>query len=215
MNLKERSRVKKIIELLTKEYPGATITLIFENPLELLIATILSAQCTDERVNRVSQSLFKKYKSVEDYARVDLNTFEQEIRSTGFYKNKAKNIIDASRKIIKEFGGRVPSEMEDLIVLPGVGRKTANIVLTFAFRKIEGIAVDTHVKRLSQRLGLSKNDNPDKIEQDLMELTPKRYWGKLNSLLIEHGRKICFARNPLCEKCALKTICPSFGNFLK
>jgi len=200
MNLEARSRVKKIIKLLTKEYPGATTALIFENPLELLVATILSAQCTDERVNRVTQALFKKYKSVEDYTRADLNTFEQEIRSTGFYKNKAKNIILASKKITREFDGKVPSEMENLITLPGVGRKTANIVLAFAFGKIEGIAVDTHVKRLSQRLGLSKNDNPDKIEQDLMELTPRRHWGELNSLLIEHGRKICFARNPLCKK---------------
>lgn len=210
-----KNRAEKIIKLLKKEYPFTKLALVFSNPLELLVSTILSAQCTDERTNRVTKKLFKKYKNVKDYAKANLETFEEDIKQTGFYKNKAKNIIAACQKIIEEFKGKVPREMKEITTLPGVGRKTANIVLTFAFEKMEGIAVDTHVIRLSQRLGLSKNDNPDKIEEDLMKVIPKKDWGNFSCLIMEHGRSICFSRNPLCEKCILRHICPSFHRFSK
>lgn len=210
-----KKKAQTIIKLLKKQYPSAKIALNFSSPLELLVATILSAQCTDERTNRVTRNLFKKYRTVKDYANADLKIFEKDIRQTGFYRNKAKNIIAACKKIIKEFRGKVPQKMEDLTTLPGVGRKTANIVLTFAFGKIGGIAVDTHVRRLSQRLGLSKNSDPEKIEQDLMEIIPQKYWGEFNSLIIEHGRRVCLAKKPLCEKCILKHICPSSYDFIK
>jgi len=215
MWLQNKNGVEKIIKLLNKKYPNVKLVLIFSNPLEVLVATMLSAQCTDERVNKVTKSLFKKYRGIRDYARIDLRTFEEDIKPTGFYKNKAKNIIATCQKIIKEFKGRVPQTMEELITLPGIGRKTANIILTFAFGKIEGIAVDTHVRRLSQRLGLSKNSDPEKIEQDLMEIIPQKYWRKFSSLIIEHGRRVCLAKKPLCEKCILKHICPSFNYFVK
>ena len=206
-----KKRVEKIINLLKKEYPSIKLALKFNNPLELLVATILSAQCTDERTNRVTGNLFKKYKNVEDYAKADLKIFEQDIKQTGFYKNKAKNIISACSQIIEKFKGKVPKTMEELTTLPGVGRKTANVVLTFAFGKTEGISVDTHVRRLSQRLGLSKNNDPNKIEQDLMKIIPKKDWGNFSCLLMEHGRKICLAKKPFCEKCILKHLCPSFN----
>jgi len=209
------NRAKTIIKLLQREYPHNKIALKFSDPLELLVSTVLSAQCTDERVNKVTKTLFKKYKNINDYARVDFKKFEQDIRPTGFYKNKAKNIINATQQIIKKFKRKVPQTMEELLTLPGIGRKTANIILTFAFGKIEGIVVDTHVIRLSKRLGLSKNTNPEKIEQDLMEITPKDYWRDFSSLIMEHGRKICLARRPLCEQCTLKHICPSFKIFSK
>jgi endonuclease-3 len=205
-----KEKVKKIIEILTKEYPNVKTTdLNFSNPLELLVATILSAQCTDKRVNQVTQSLFKKYKSVEDYANADIKTFENEIRQTGFYKNKARNIIRSAKMILEKFNGKVPDSMEKLLQLPGVARKTANIVLTCAFGKIEGIPVDTHVRRLAQRLQLTKNDDPVKIEQDLMKLVDKKYWGKFSFLLIRHGREICNAKKPKCNECAIKSLCPS------
>lgn len=209
MNPKEKT--SKIIALLKKQYPSAHIALNFSNPLELLVATILSAQCTDVMVNKVIISLFKKYKTAKDYANANLKEFEQDIRSTGFYHNKAKNIINAARLIIEEFSGKVPDTMEKLITLPGVARKTANIVLFNAFNKIEGIAVDTHVRRLSQRLGLSKNENPEKIEQDLTALIPRDTWGEFSYLLIEHGRKICDARKPLCPECPLNKLCPYYA----
>ena len=212
---RNKKRAERIIKLLKKEYPSANIALNFSSPLELLIATILSAQCTDERTNKVTRVLFKKYRTVKDYVGADLKIFEEDIRQTGFYRNKTKNIIAACEKIIKEFDGKVPQKMEDLTSLPGVGRKTANIILTFAFGKIEGIAVDTHVRRLSQRLGLSKNNNADRIEQDLMRIIPKKSWKDFSILMIEHGRKICFARKPLCKKCVIKYICPSFDYFTK
>jgi len=215
MNIQKKNRVKEIIKLLKKKYPKANIALDFKNPLELLVATILSAQCTDERTNRVTKNLFKKYKNIKDYVKADLKRFEENIKPTGFYKNKAKNIITACKKIFKKFNGEVPQKMGELITLPGVGRKTANIVLTFAFGKLEGVAVDTHVKRLSQRLGLSENHNPNKIEQDLMVIIPKKDWGIFSSLIIEHGRKICLARRPSCKECILKHICPSFNYFTK
>lgn len=207
----QKQRTLKIISLLKKEYPRAHIALRSSSPLELLVATVLSAQCTDVMVNKVTERLFKKYKTIDDYAEANLKEFEQDIRSTGFYHNKAKNIINAARLIIEEFNGKVPDTMEKLITLPGVARKTANIVLFNAFNKIEGIAVDTHVRRLSQRLGLSKNEDPKKIEQDLMVLIPRDMWGEFNHLLIEHGRKICDAREPLCPECLLNKLCPYYA----
>ena len=199
----------KILSLLKKEYPKAKIALNFSTPLEILTATVLSAQCTDKRVNIVTKSLFKKYRKVQDYAKANLKTFEQEIRSTGFYRNKAKNIISAAQKIIKDFGGKLPDSMDKLLQLPGVARKTANIVLLNGFGKVDGIAVDTHVRRLSQRLGLTKNQDPQKIEQDLMKLLDKKEWGKFSYLLIDHGRKICDAKKPKCLECILQKLCPS------
>jgi len=210
-----KRRVETIIKLLQEEYPRNKIALKFSDPLELLVSTILSAQCTDERVNRATKVLFKKYKDIKDYARADFKKFEEDIRPTGFYRNKAKNIINASQQITNRFKGKVPQTMKELLTLPGIGRKTANIILTFAFGKIEGIVVDTHVIRLSKRIGLSKNDNPEKIEQDLMKIIPKNHWKDFSSLLMEHGRKICLARKPICESCVLKYICPSVYFFMK
>jgi len=211
--VKNDNRARRVLLTLKKAYPGAKIALRFYDPLELLVSTILSAQCTDKRVNIVTESLFKKYKKVEDYAKANVKTFEKEIRSTGFYKNKAKNIIAASQKIIKEFRGKVPDDMEGLLTLPGVARKTANIVLANGYGRIEGIAVDTHVKRLSQRLGFTRNRDPVKIEQDLMKLFPKKDWFFINYVLIEHGRKVCDARKPLCPQCAVANACPSKKQF--
>ena len=205
--------IDKILPLLKKEYPQAKIALNFSNSLEILVATVLSAQCTDERVNMVTKSLFKKYRKVQDYAKANLKTFEQEIRSTGFYRNKAKNIISTAQKIIKNFGGKLPDSMDKLLQLPGVARKTANIVLFNGFGKIDGIAVDTHVRRLSQRLGLTKNQDPEKIEQDLMKILDKKEWGKFSYLLINHGRKICDAKKPKCLECILQKLCPSRKDF--
>jgi endonuclease III len=206
-------KITSIVSLLKKQYPQAKTALVSRNPLELLVATILSAQCTDVRVNVVTKSLFTKYKTVDEYAAADLKQFEQEIHSTGFYHNKAKNIIAAAQKIKKDYKGKVPPTMEELIELPGVARKTANIVLFNAFGKIEGIAVDTHVRRLSQRLGLTANDDPEKIEQDLMKLLERSLWGDISNLLIEHGRNICVAKKPLCPECVLKSLCPSYRKF--
>lgn len=205
----------KIYKILEKEYPEATTALKHKNALELLVATILSAQCTDARVNIVTKDLFKKYKTVQDFAKADPQALEGEIKSTGFYKNKTKNIIGASKMISEDFKGKVPSEMGELITLPGVARKTANIVLFHAFEKTEGIAVDTHVRRVSGRLGLTKNTDPVKIEPDLMALFERGKWGYLSNLLISHGRKICDARKPLCSECPLKVLCPSAKKFYK
>lgn len=204
------NKTKKIIKILKKTYPKAKIALKFKNPLELLVATVLSAQCTDKRVNIVTEELFKKYKTARDYAKANIRKFESEIRSTGFYKNKARSIINAAKNIVKTFKGKVPNTMENLLSLPGVARKTATVVLFNAFHKIEGITVDTHVRRLSQRLGFSKNSNPEKIEQDLMKIIPKPMWGKISDLLIEHGREICIAKKPNCPKCPLKSLCPYY-----
>ncbi|GBE57002.1 MAG TPA: endonuclease III [Euryarchaeota archaeon] len=204
-------RVKAIIRLLKEEYPEIKSALRFTDPMQLLVATILSAQCTDLRVNMVTVGLFKKYKSAEDYANADPSVFEQEIRSTGFYRNKAKNIIGAARMIVEKYGGRVPDTMEELIQLPGVARKTANIVLANAYGKIEGIAVDTHVKRLSKLLGLTTHSDPVKIERDLMKITPREEWSNLSHLLIFHGRSVCIARRPRHDNCVLNWLCPSAG----
>ena len=201
--------MNKILAILKKEYPGTTTALLYHTPLQLLVATILSAQCTDTRVNIVTGELFKKYKTVEDYADADLKVFEQGIRSTGFYRNKAKNIIGAANMIIKDFGGKVPDSMEKLILLPGVARKTANIVLSHAYGKIEGMAVDTHVRRVSFRLGLTKNTDPVKIEIDLMKIADKKDWTLFSNLLIAHGRATCVARKPKCLECVVSRLCPS------
>jgi endonuclease-3 len=202
----------KIIARLTEEYSTPRTTLQFTSPLELLIATILSAQCTDERVNRVTPLLFQKYKTPEDYAHTDLTVLERIIRPTGYYRRKAKLIQDCCQKLVSDFKSRVPQTLEELLTLPGVARKTANIVLSNAFGIVVGIAVDTHVKRLSQRLGFTKNKNPDKIEKDLMTIIPRHTWRAITYLLIEHGRNVCKARRPLCENCVLgKTLCPSYN----
>ena len=208
-----KTRALKIIRLLEKEHSDAEIALTFKNPLELLISTILSAQCTDERVNIVTKTLFKKYRTPEDYAKVDIEELEQDIRSTGFYHNKARNIKKCCQMLIEKFGSQVPRTMEELLELPGVARKTANIVLSNAFGIVEGIAVDTHVRRLSERLGLTQNKNQDKIEQDLMKIVQKEMWMRFSDLLIFHGRRICMAKKPKCGECVLNKICPSAFTF--
>jgi len=207
--LEPKDRALQIIELLEKEHPDAKIALNFSNPLELLVATILSAQCTDERVNIVTKNLFKKYTKAEDYAEADLKELEQDIRSTGFYHNKAKNIKKAASLLVEKFNSKVPSTMEELLELSGVARKTANIVIFNAYGVIAGVAVDTHVRRLSQRLGLSENEDPNKIEKDLMNIVPKECWMRITDLLIFHGRRICPAKKPKCGACVLNKICPS------
>lgn len=198
---------EKIIIALNKSYPGARTALDFSGAMELLVATVLSAQCTDERVNKVTAGIFKKYKTAKDYASADANIFSEEIRSLGLFRSKAKNIIAAAKIIDEKYRGRVPSTMDRLVALPGIARKTANIILHSAFKKNEGIAVDTHVRRLSRRIGLTKNEFPDKIERDLMAIIPKRYWGKTNTLLVVHGRSICTARKPKCGKCVIEKFC--------
>lgn len=201
--------ILNIFEILRKEYPDAKIALSYRNPLELLVATILSAQCTDEQVNKVTVSLFKKYPTVESYARASLPGLEEAIKSAGFFRNKARNIKACCELILEKFGGRIPQTMDELITLPGVARKTANIVLSNAFGIVEGIAVDTHVRRLAYRLGFTTENNPDKIEKDLMAVIPGKYWFDLSYILIDHGRKICKARAPGCKRCVVRRLCPS------
>lgn len=202
-------KVKKIIKLLKKQHPEAKCALRHKNTLELLISTILSAQCTDQRVNIVTEKLFKKYKNAKDYAKANLKEFEKEIYSTGFYRNKAKNIIAACNIIDKKHKGKVPKDFNQLLELPGVARKTANCVMGTAFNIPSGIVVDTHVSRITQRLGLTKNTDPNKIEQDLIKIIPKDNWIMFSHWLIWHGRKICDARKPRCEICLLNKLCPS------
>ncbi len=206
--LEPKTRTAKIIELLEKQYTDAKIALHYTNPLQLLIATILSAQATDEQINKITPALFKKYKTAEDFANANLQEIEQQIRSSGFYHNKAKNIQNCCKMLVEKYQGKVPKTMTELLELPGVARKTANIVLQNAYGVIEGIAVDTHVRRLSQRLGLSDKDDPNKIEQDLMHLVPKDKWMQITDLLIWHGRQICTAKKPNCAGCVLNRICP-------
>lgn len=206
-----RERIKKIWPILKKTYPHAAIALRFVNPLELLIATILSAQCTDKRVNMVTKDLFKKYTSATEWAKADLKQIESDIRSTGFYRNKAINIKGACTRITKHYGGKVPDTMEELLTLPGVGRKTANCVLGDAFG-IPGITCDTHVIRLSRRLGLSDNSDPVKLEFDLADIVPKKNWTAFSHLIITHGRNVCMARKPDCENCPIAEYCPSANN---
>jgi len=202
-------RVNKIIQILSKTYSGANIVLEFKNAFQLVVVTILSAQSTDKQINKISPALFAKYKTVKDLAQANIKELEQYVHSTGFYHNKAKNIKAMAQKLLDDFNGKVPQTMEALTSLPGVARKTANIVLSNAFGIDEGIAVDTHVKRLSQRLGLSKQEDPNKIEQDLMKLFPKKIWGKINHILVSHGRTICDAKKPKCDICPVCGLCPS------
>ena len=205
-------RAPEIIRILTETYPDAKVALEFSNPLEMLVATILSAQCTDERVNMVTQGpkgLFKKYRKAEDYLKVPESELAADIRPTGFFNQKTKSIRGASRAIVEDYGGKVPDTMEELDKLPGVARKTANIVLGNAYGKVEGIAVDTHVKRVSQRLGFTEQKDPDKIEQDLMQIVPREQWFSFTYVLIEHGRAICKAPTPRCEVCPVNHLCPS------
>jgi len=199
----------EMLEILKKTYPDARIALRFENPLQLLVATILSAQCTDERVNRVTEELFKKYPDAKAFASADLEELAQDIRSTGFYKQKAKYIKEACKILLEKYGGEVPKSMSALLELPGVARKTANIVLANAYGIYEGLPVDTHVRRLAQRMGLSSHKDPNKIEQDLMALIPKEDWKTIPYVLQAHGRKVCTAKKPKCPKCPIKDLCPS------
>ena len=199
---------KKILAGLKKRYPEAGCSLSFRSPLELLIATILSAQCTDVQVNKVTPKLFRQFRSAKDYATAPLEQLEEAIRTTGFFHNKAKNIQNACRTIIATFGGHVPETMESLVSLPGVGRKTANVVLSNGFGRNEGVVVDTHVFRLSHRLGLVRGNTPEKAEQELMQLFPQTDWAFLSHALILHGRKVCNARKPLCDECPIKKDCP-------
>lgn len=203
------AQVTPIIALLRLHYPNATCSLNFSNPLELLVATQLSAQCTDIRVNIVTEKLFQKYRTVADFATVSQEALEQDIRSTGFYRNKAKNIRATAQRIITEFAGEVPRTMPELLSLAGVARKTANVVLGYAFGIQIGVIVDTHVGRLSRRLEWTKNEDPIKVEQDLMRIIPEQDWLDISHLLIFHGRTICDARKPLCEQCVLAPLCPS------
>jgi len=209
--MKPGVQMLEIIRLLKDEYPISRTALRYETPHQMLVATILSAQCTDVRVNMVTEELFRKYKGINEFAEADLQELEQDIRSTGFYRQKAKNIKNSSIAILENFSGNVPDTMEELITLPGVARKTANVVLSSAYDITEGIAVDTHVKRLSFRLGLTRHTNPDKIEQDLMKLAPKGEWSDLSYRLILHGRAVCGARKPEHGICMLQHLCPRKG----
>jgi len=202
---------KKILFGLKKAYPDADCSLSFQSPLELLVATILSAQCTDVQVNKVTPKLFQQFRSARDYATAPLEQLEEAVRTTGFFHNKAKNIQNACRKIVEQFGGRVPDTMEALTSLPGVGRKTANVVLSNGFGRNEGFVVDTHVFRISHRLGLVKGNTPEKTEQELMQLFTPTDWGYLSHALILHGRKVCNARKPYCTDCPLEKDCPKIG----
>ncbi|RMF93590.1 MAG: endonuclease III [Nitrospinota bacterium] len=205
----QKERTQEIIRRLKELYPDARCSLHFTNPLELLVATILSAQCTDERVNRVTATLFQKYRTAQDYLSVPLEELEEDIRPTGFYKNKARTLRRCCQALVEHHGGQVPADMASLVKLSGIGRKTANVVLGNAFHRAEGIVVDTHVKRLAGRLGLSGQTDPEKIEADLMRLVPQEEWVRFAHLLIYHGRQICGARKPKCAECVLADLCPS------
>ena len=207
---KNKRRTGEIITLLKKRYPDARCVLNHKNPLELLVATILSAQCTDVRVNKVTKDLFKKYKQAEDYAGAKPEILENDIRSTGFYKNKARSIIKCCKVIFEKYKGKVPATMEELVALGGIGRKTANVILGNAFG-IPGITVDTHVKRVAYRLALTKNQDPVKIEYDLIEMIPKKEWTQFSHLMIFHGRYTCGARKPMCAECVVESHCPQVG----
>jgi len=203
--------VLKVIDLLKKEYPHSKLTLNFSNPLELLIATSLAARSKDKKVNEITKTLFRRYKTAKDYANANLKELEKEVREVNFYKNKAKNIKEACKILVEKYNGKVPKNVDELISLPGVGRKTAIVVLTNSYKIPEGIEVDTHIARVSQRLGLTKNSNPEKIEKDLMNLIPKKDWFKFTHIVKDHGRAICRAPVPICSKCVLNKLCPKNG----
>ena len=200
-----------LIEKLKKAHPNAECSLDFTSPFELLIAVILSAQCTDERVNKVTPSIFSKYNTPEDFANIELSKLEELIHPCGFYKTKAKNIKATANILVKQYNSNVPKTMEELMKLPGVGRKTANVIMLEAFNLPQGIAVDTHAKRLSNRIGLSKKADPSKIEEDLLKIFPKEYYKDINHIFIYHGRNICTARNPKCEDCVINSFCKNFS----
>ena len=202
-------RAPQIVKVLSKAYPDAHVALRFSNPLEMLVATILSAQCTDEKVNEVTTTLFPKYRTCEDYLRVPEDELKRDIKPTGFFNQKAVSIRSACQRMVDAYGGTVPDTMEDLVTLRGVARKTANIVLGNAFGTVDGIAVDTHVRRLANRLGFSAESDPDKIEQDLMRSLPRERWFDFTYVLIDHGRGVCVARRPRCEECVVSRLCPS------
>jgi endonuclease-3 len=210
----KKSRAQNVFKLLKKEFPNPRTALHHQNAFELLIATILSAQCTDERVNMVTPGLFKKYKNAKGFAEANPAELEQDIRSTGFFRMKTKSIIGCCKALVERYGGEVPNTLDDLVTLPGVGRKTANVVLGQAFGIASGVVVDTHVHRLAQRLGFSEADTAEKIEEDLMRLFPRKQWIDLGSLLILHGRKTCHARAPKCAACVVREHCPSAELFL-
>jgi len=204
-----RARVRKIIARLGRAYPDATCALHHASALELVVATILSAQCTDARVNMVTPALFAKYRTAADYAAADPQVLEREIQSTGFFRNKTKSLIGMAQALVERHGGEVPDTMEALTELPGVGRKTANVILGTWFKKNEGVVVDTHVQRLSRLMKLTRHDDPVKIERDLMELLPRDKWTWWSHTLIQHGRQVCIARRPRCEDCVVNRLCPS------
>lgn len=203
----KKEDIIEIIENLKNTYPDATCSLDFKTPFELGIAVMLSAQCTDERVNKITPLLFAKYKKPEDYINTSLEEIEEIIKPCGFYKNKAKNVLGYAKMIVEEYNGKMPETMEELVKLPGIGRKSANVIMLEAFNNPEGIAVDTHAKRIANRIGLSKEKEPLKIEQDLIKIIPKKYFKDVNHLLVWHGRNICNARKPQCEKCPIKKYC--------
>jgi len=205
--------ISEVLNRLKAEYPGATTELHWTNPLELLVATILSAQTTDVQVNQVTEGLFEKYRSAMDYAEADPSELEEDIRPTGFFRNKARSLQGMACALVEDHDGEVPRTMSELVALPGVGRKTANVVLGNAYSVDEGVVVDTHVKRLSNRLGLSSEQNPEKVERDLMRIVPREDWTIFSHLLILHGRRVCKARKPDCPGCVLNDICPSAGTF--
>jgi endonuclease-3 len=205
----KKKQAAAVIKLLKNQYPDAHCALVHSNPFELLVATILSAQCTDERVNIVTADLFRKYRAPGDYLKVPQKELEKDIHSTGFFRNKAKNIQGACRKILDDFGGQVPQNMDDLLTLPGVARKTANVVMGNAFGAASGVVVDTHVSRLSQKLELTENKTPEKIEADLQRIVPQKDWVMFPHWLITHGRRVCNARKPKCDECALEKLCPA------
>ena len=206
---KRKTQARKIIVRLKREYPDATCALQHHSALELVVATILSAQCTDARVNLVTPHLFAKYRTAADYAAADPRVLEKEIQSTGFFRNKTKSIIGMAQALVERHGGEVPQTMEELTALPGVGRKTANVILGTWFKKNEGVVVDTHVHRLTRLLGLTRQDDPVKIEQDLMEIVPRADWTWFSHTLIQHGRNVCIARRPKCADCVVNRLCPS------
>ena len=202
-----KEEIIEIFKLLKEQYPDAKCSLDFNTPFEMMIAVMLSAQCTDERVNKVTKEFFPKYNKPENFANMPTKQIEELIHSCGFYHNKAKNIKLASQKILKDFNGKVPQTMEELMTIPGVGRKSANVIMLEAFNNPQGIAVDTHVKRLSNRIGLSEKSDPEKIEQDLLKQIPREFWKDANHIFIWHGRNVCKSQNPQCEKCCLRHLC--------
>ena len=212
--MNEKDRILNVIEILEATYGGTRIALKSANPFQLLVSVILSAQCTDVRVNQVTPVLFERFPDIRSMSEAPIEELEELIRSTGFFRNKAKNIKAASRIIVERFKGELPRTMEEMVTIPGVGRKTANIVLYNAYGVIAGIAVDTHVKRLAKRLGMTLEDNPIKIERDLMARVPKKDWGEITYVLINHGRQICKARKPNCRECPVRSVCPSVKQFI-